>query len=91
MTEETEVFRLSIFDKTKCYGFAMRTRRESRYPNEKYYSTNPILYLGKHVKSERWGYGDNHGGAEIFENNGIQRRIVYDYDGNTCFKEVEPP
>ncbi|NBY40150.1 MAG: hypothetical protein EBQ66_04445 [Flavobacteriia bacterium] len=83
---EVEVYRISEFDKTKCYGFALKTRTEGKYPNEKYYSTNLVLYLGRHVKSERWGYGDSHGGAETFENNGIKHRIVYDYEGKTCFK-----
>jgi|LauGreStaDraftv2_3_1035109.scaffolds.fasta_scaffold411808_1 hypothetical protein len=88
MTEEVEVFRWSEFDKNKCYGFALKTRTEGKYPTQKYYTTNTIQYLGKYVNSERWGFGDNHGGAENFENNGVKHRVVYDYEGRTCFKEI---
>jgi len=90
MVEETEVFRLDSkdFNKSKCYAFAYRTRRAGSWPNEKYYTTNPLQYLGKHIRSEEWGSRDQHGGAETFDNNGIETRIVYDYEGLTCFKEV---
>jgi len=83
---ETEVFRLSTFDKNVDYSFAMKTRTEGLWPNEKYYTTNTLQFLGKHVNSVRWGYGDQSGGEEIFEHNGVQTRIVYDYEGKTCFK-----
>ena len=78
---EIEVFSLTSFDKDKCYGFALRTRKSGDWRNEKSYTTNPIKYLGKHIKSERWGFGDGSGGAETFEKD----RIEYDYDGKTCF------
>ena len=80
-----EVFRLSTFDKDVNYAFAMKTRTEGCYPNAKYYTTNSLQYVGKHVSSARWGYCDNGGGSETFDNNGIRTEIVYDYEGNTCF------
>ena len=91
MVEETEVFRLDSedFNKSKCYAFALRTRMVGSWPNEKYYTTNPLQYLGKHIRSEDWGSRDDHGGAETFDNNGIETRIVYDYEGLTCFKQVQ--
>ena len=89
MAEETEVFRLTEFDKNKCYAFALKTRTVGFYPNDKHYTKNKLQYLGKHTHSESWGYGDNHGGAENFDNNGTKTRIVYDYGGQTCFKEVK--
>ena len=90
-----EVFRLDSnsappnnFDKNQYYAFALRTSIEGSWPNEKYYTTNPLQYLGKHVRSEEWGFGEGHGGAETFDDNGKETRIVYDYEGRTCFKIV---
>lgn len=92
MTEvEVEVFRLIKFDTSKCYEFALKTKTVGRYPNEKYYTTNPLKYLGTYTHSEDWGCGDGHGGAENFNDNGVKHRIVYDYEGKTCFREVPAP
>lgn len=88
MTEETEVFRMSKFDTNTCYEFALKTRTVGTWPNEKHYTTNKLQYLGIHIRSERWGYGDGSGGAENFDNDGVHTRIVYDYEGHTCFREV---
>jgi hypothetical protein len=81
-----EVFRLTKFDKDKCYEFALRTKTEGKWPNQIYYTENPLQYLGKYTHSESWGYGDGSGGAENFDDNGRKNRIVYDYEGNTCFR-----
>ena len=87
--EEEEVFRIIKFHKDKRYEFALKTRTTGSYPNEKYYTTNAWQYLGRYVSSERWGYGDGSGGAENFEDaDGTKTRIVYDYEGRTCFREV---
>ena len=88
MTEETEVYRLTIFDTNKCYEFALKTRTVGSYPNEKHYTTNKLQYLGKYTHSERWGYRDGSGGAENFDNDGTKTRIVYEYEGTTCFREI---
>ena len=87
-TKEVEVFRLIRFEKDKCYEFALCTRTVGKYPDDKYYTTNSLQYLGKYIKSERYGYGDGGGGAEHFDNNGVKIQIVYDYEGRTCFREV---
>ena len=55
---EVEVFRLTKFDKNKCYEYALKTRSEGTYPNNKYYTTNSLQYLGKYTHSESWGFGD---------------------------------
>ena len=83
---EKEVFRLNTFDGN--YAFALKTRTDGVWPNQKYYTTHDLQYLGKHVKSERWGYSDNTGGSETFDNNGTLTEIVYDYAGHTCFIKV---
>lgn len=85
---EIEVLRISEFAKDKHYAFAMKTRQSGVYPYERYYTTNPLQYLGKHVRTERWGFGDGSGGADIFvDAAGKETRIKYDYEGNTCFAE----
>ena len=85
MSEEKEVFRSIEFDKNKCYGFALYTKKIGGWPNERYYTKNPIQYLGKYIRSERWGGGgDGAQAAEIFNNGNVK----YDYDGKTCFVEL---
>ena len=82
---ETEVFRICEFEKNVNYSFALKTRTEGVWPNQRHYTTNKLQYLGKHVNSARWGYRDNGGGSETFDNNGLKTEIVYDYEGCTCF------
>lgn len=90
----TQVYKLDKddFNKTenkgKCYTFALKTKTMGQRPNETHWTTNPLKYLGVHDHSEEWGQGDGQGGAETFNNNGIETRIEYDYNGNTCFTEV---
>lgn len=87
---ETEVFRMTKFSKDKCYHFALYSKKIGKWPDDKYYANTELLeYLGYWVNSERWGgCGDGSGGAENFNNNGKINRIVYDYDGKTCFVEA---
>ena len=87
---ETQVYRLTKLEVGISYLFALRTRKEGIHPNETYFTTNELEFVGKYVRSERWGYGDGGGGAEIFDNDGIEVRIVYTYEGTTCFKEIKP-
>jgi hypothetical protein len=82
---EVEVFRLSTFEKDVNYSVALKTRTVGSYPNEKYYTTNELHFVGKHKHSSRWGCGDNSGGSETFDNNGKITEIVYDYAGHMCF------
>jgi len=87
--QEVEIFRLNKFDPTKNYAFALYKKQIGTWPDEHYYTTKGELqYLGKWIKQERWGYGDGGGGAEYFDDNGKETRIVYDYAGTTCFVEV---
>jgi hypothetical protein len=86
---ETQVFRIGTFDKNVDYAFALKTRTEGKWPNEKHYTTNTVQYLGKHVNSARWGYYDNGGGSETFDHNGKITEIVYDDGGHTCFTVVK--
>jgi hypothetical protein len=86
---ETEVYRLTSFEVGTSYLFALYTRIEGRYPNQRYFTTNELQSVGKYIRSERWGHGDGGGGAEIFDDNGNEVRIVYTYEGTTCFKKIE--
>lgn len=84
---EVEVFRLCDFDKDSYYEHAIYTRREGTYPTERYFTTNVPQFVGKHVRGERWGFGDGSGGAEIFvDDSGKETRIVYTYEGTTGFR-----
>lgn len=66
-----------IFSVDKCYEFAYYTRSL----NGRYFMTNPMQYVGRYVNSPRWGYGDNGGGTEVFNNNGTEVTITLDYTG----------
>ena len=84
MSEETEVFKYSTFKPNKCYAFALSTRTAGSWPNERFFTTHPLKYLGKYLRTETWGSNDGGGRAEIFEGG----RIEYNYEGTTCFVEV---
>ena len=100
---EIEVFRLmepssrrdlpnypedKFFSVDKCYEFAYKTSTSGRWPNARHFTTNPMQYVGRYVRSNRWGYGDNGGGAEVFNNNGTEVTITLDYAGTASFREV---
>jgi hypothetical protein len=87
-SKEIEVFRLYNFSKDKDYEFALKTRTEGLWPQERHFTTNPLQYVGRYDRSERWGWGDGSGGAEIFILKGKEVRIILDYEGNSCFREV---
>jgi hypothetical protein len=89
MSENREVFRIINFDKNIEYGYSYYTKKEGKYPNEKYYTTNEIIYVGKHKETITLGhFGDGHCGYEIFVNDkGETKRIDYDYEGKLCFRK----
>jgi len=48
------------------------------------------LFLGKYVRSENYGYGDNGGRCDTFINNdGKEISHYLDYDGTTRYREVK--
>lgn len=81
---ETQVFRLSAFEPNKCYAFALITRQEGSWPNERFFTTHPLKYLGKHMMRKSQGSGDGAKITEIFEGGNIE----YNYEGTTSFVEV---
>jgi len=80
---EVEVFRLTTFEKDVNYAAALKTKTEGSYPNEKYYTTNELHFVGKH----KYSRCDNSCRLETFDNNGKITEIV-DYTGNICFVNV---
>jgi len=87
---KVEVFRIVKFVPGKEYEFAFYTTREGIWPNERYFTTNPLKYLGKYTYSKRFGgFGDGSSGSEHFINDGNEVEVEYDYEGKTCFREVQ--
>lgn len=54
---ETEVFRIKPLV-NKCYEHAEYTRKEGRYPNERFFTNVPPRYVGEFIRQEHGGYGD---------------------------------
>jgi len=78
---ETEVYRLTP-EKGKYYEYAECTRKEGKWPNERYYTTNALEFVGKFIEHKSEGYRDNAHHWDIFENGMVR----YSYEGNTCFR-----
>lgn len=87
--EEIEVFRLTP-ELHKYYETALLTRKEGRYPDEKYYSTNEPKYVGEFMVQIRTGYGDGMQVVDVFKNEKGERvNVYYTYEGTTAYREVE--
>jgi hypothetical protein len=85
---ETEVFRIEPVV-NKCYEHAEYTRKEGRYPNERYFTNIPPRYVGEYIRSERGGWGDGGWKTDYFRDlDGIEKAIDYSYEGRTSFREV---
>ena len=88
MSIEIEVFRISELDTNKCYEFALHTRTEGQWPNQTYYTTNELQYVGKYVSTTINGYRDGATFTLSFDNQGKPLNISLDYEGKSCFREV---
>jgi len=85
---EVEVFRLTPKE-GKYYETAEATRRTGNWDSMRYFTTNPVRYMGKFLYHERTGYHDASRSWAYFEDdNGKIINIEYSYEGNTCFREV---
>ena len=84
---EIEVFRLTP-EKGKYYVTTTCTRKVGHWPNTKYYTTNPLQYVGEFVKHFQQGWADGAQHWDIFTNNGKDEIVHYTYEGTTCFLEV---
>ena len=84
---EEEVFRISP-EINKAYETATCTRKTGIHPNNKYYTTNPVVYVGIAVKTVTYNHRDASYGYTLFSKNGIEEKVEYTYEGTTCFREV---
>lgn len=84
MNHEVQVFRLTLITGT-YYKTAEYTRKEGIWPNETYYTTNELRYVGKFINHVEIGYGDGATHFDIFDNDGEEIRVYYSYEGTTCF------
>jgi hypothetical protein len=85
---ESEVFRLTP-EVGRCYEYAESTRKQGKYQNEQYFTTNTPRYVGKFLRTTRGGDRDGEWAFSIFEDNdGKEQRVDYSYEGTTCFREV---
>jgi hypothetical protein len=84
--QETEVYRISP-QKGKCYYTAEWTKRVGRWPNEKYFTTNPLTYVGEYLRTERYGMGDGGRAIDFFLLNEKEVQVEYTYEGTTSFVE----
>ena len=87
MCEEIEVYRLTP-KKGILYFHAEATRKTGKYPNEKYFTTNRLQYVGEYVTGYRTNSGDGGFFWDIFNDDGVEKRVYYSYEGNTCFFEA---
>ena len=87
---EVEVFRLTP-EVGKFYYTAEYTKKVGTYPNYQYYTTNPLRYVGKFLRTERYGSGDGMTATSFFDDKGTINRVVYTYEGTTSFVELQGP
>jgi hypothetical protein len=85
---EVEVFRITPV-LHKCYEHAEYTRRQGRYPDERYFTNVPPRYVGEFIRFEQGGWGDGSWRIDYFRDlYGNQVSVNYSYEGRTCFREV---
>ena len=84
---ETQVYRLSP-EAGKYYKTAEYTRAVGTYPNETYFTTNTLKYVGKFVRGITEGSGDGRTHYDIFDKNGKAEIVHYSYWGTTSFVET---
>lgn len=86
---ETEVYYSIVPEVGHCYEYAEATRKQGKYPTERYFTTNAPRYVGEFIRSVRGGNSEYGGFCAYFKDNHCkEQRVDYSYDGNTCFREV---
>ena len=89
MSIEYEVYRISPIGGSYYYT-ATYTRKTGRWEdkNERYYTTRPLLYVGKHLRHIQEGYGDWAFHRDIFQIENVEKTVDYTYEGTTSFVEI---
>lgn len=83
---KVEVFRLTP-EVGKSYSTAEFTVMIGTYPNQRYFTTGKLRYVGKFLRTERYGSGDGMSATSFFDDNGIINLVKYTYEGTTSFVE----
>lgn len=81
---EIEVFRIEP-KIGKCYEHVECTRKEGI---KRCFTSVPLKYVGKKIRREEGGWGDNGWVRDIFFDGQKLNIINYSYEGRTCFREV---
>ena len=84
MSNKIEVFRM-----TPIEGKYYKTTTFTEIKNNKYWSTNELVYVGKYLRHASYGFRDSAEHYAIFDKNGSEIIVHYTYEGTTCFVEVE--
>ena len=83
-----------IFDFNKSYSYTFYTSKIGSWSNnnERYFSTNILVPVGKYKRTESFGLGDANYAIYYFDNNDENDEneigIKTDYDGKLCFVET---
>jgi hypothetical protein len=76
------VYRYLEFDPAKNYYSTLYTKKEGTYPDERYFTTNKLKFVGKFLRETReGGYGDGGRCTYHFTCGSVK----LDYGGKTCF------
>jgi hypothetical protein len=90
---ETRVFKLNLVV-NKCYEHAEYTHTQGEFPNKKLFTNVPPRYVGKFIRYEQGGWGDDGWRRDYFRDlNGNENVVNSVTGGTTCFREVpcSPP
>lgn len=87
---EIQVFRLTP-ELGRFYYTTTYTRKAGKWPNETYYSTKELKYVGQFVKHYQLGAGNGAIHYDIFKDGEKVNKVDYTYEGITCFVETNPP
>lgn len=87
--EEVEVPRTAKLHPEKYYEYAEITRKKDVYPNERYFTTNKPVYVGKFIKTVKlYNTSDSPVVSYFEDDNGKEQVVPYSFEGNTWFREV---
>ena len=87
--EKKQVSMCEVFRQPEV-GKVYYTTIDTIQENKKYYSPiDKLRYVGKYLyHASSGGYGDSCNHYAVFDNDGKQEYVTYDYEGKTCFLEV---